>query len=750
MAWYQARPGKDQFKDTFPVYIVAAQGGGIYAAYHTAILLSRIQDFCPEFRNHLFAISSVSGGSLGAAVFASVTKVLAERPSYENEDSTRTAAPEWPCPPMERSTGHYFIRPNTGHHEQAARKILSSNFLAPLVAGTLFPDFIQRFLPWSVSAFDRARWLEFAFEDSWQQAESGWEDSQAEDRQQAEEDGSEETQTKDPNPFRKANPFHESILNLWTPYGSAPALLINTTETDSGRRLVISPFQIEEQSNNPEVLQFPLWNRNLHKAGSPCHGTDISLSTAVSLSARFPWLTPAGSLTSDCGEDDASLTSRVVDGGYFDNSGVDTALDVITQIREGLSRTGTSFNDGLKIDLHLIILSTGEFPKRSGYGLGDALEPIRGLLSTRVARTPIAIGRAKRQLDDFRGEEAVPEEKARMEHVHEARFRNPIFTLPLGWRLSSLSRDIIEMQSGRFWDCDPNLTYNQEEQEFSNADCIQMLIYHQLNDSLGEELKLIDLGVKWRKEHAEMHAGRRLDHEVFFRCYQEALKRAPIPPVGAIAVLREGRFYPRLQRRQKLALEQALRLWDSSPQFVDDRWLAFMLAVIEYETGALPYASDRSGGCMSDKCVLRLIKSQHWDTVYAPAPNGNRYFHRGLIRLRDAKNYQKVAEATGEPIYDNPDLLLLPEVSVRALVALMTNPSLSPGSTLDNFTTKDGFDVIRAFGGYYGNKNPAWKSQVKQWTADPSLDPGYGRLILQVRVSSNRSLECIERAKAPD
>ena len=482
-----------------------------------------------------------------------------------------------------------------------------------------------------MSAFDRARWLESAFEDSWQQAEDGWEPSQTEDP-----DGSERAQTKAPNPFRKANPFHESILNLWTPDGPAPALLINTTETDSGRRLVISPFQIEAQTKAAEVLQFPLWNRNLHKAGSPCHGTDISLSTAVSFSARFPWLTPAGSLTSDCGEDDASSTSRVVDGGYFDNSGVDTALDVITQIKEGLASTGAT-NDGLKVDIHLIILSTGEFPKRSGYGLGDALEPIRGLLSTRVARTPIAIGRAKRQLDDFRGEEAVPEEKARMEHVHEARFRNPIFTLPLGWRLSSLSRDIMEMQSGRFWDCDPNLTYNQEEQEFSNADCIQMLIYHQLNDSLGEELKLIDLGAKWRKEHAEMHASRRLDHEVFFRCYQEALKRAPILPVGAIAVLREVEPYPRLQRRQKLAIEQALRLWDSSPQFVDDRWLAFMLAVMEYETGALPYASDRFGGCMSDKCVRRLVQDRHWQGLYALAPNGNRYYNRGLTRTQGCK-----------------------------------------------------------------------------------------------------------------
>ena len=42
----------------------------------------------PEFRNHVFAISSVSGGSLGAAVFASVTKAL-----FEGDAAQRPAAP---------------------------------------------------------------------------------------------------------------------------------------------------------------------------------------------------------------------------------------------------------------------------------------------------------------------------------------------------------------------------------------------------------------------------------------------------------------------------------------------------------------------------------------------------------------------------------------------------------------------------------------------------------------------------------
>jgi hypothetical protein len=61
---------KSAAASTYPVFVVAAQGGGAYAAYNAAVFLARIQDLCPAFRHHLFAVSSVSGGSIGAATFA--------------------------------------------------------------------------------------------------------------------------------------------------------------------------------------------------------------------------------------------------------------------------------------------------------------------------------------------------------------------------------------------------------------------------------------------------------------------------------------------------------------------------------------------------------------------------------------------------------------------------------------------------------------------------------------------------------
>ena len=90
--------------------------------------------------------------------------------------------------------------------------MLGEDFLAPLVAGTLFPDFTQRFLPFAVPAFDRARWLERAFEA-----------------------GVVETGLAGPNPFE------QSLLKSWSAEGPAPALLINTTEPipGAGRGLAV-------------------------------------------------------------------------------------------------------------------------------------------------------------------------------------------------------------------------------------------------------------------------------------------------------------------------------------------------------------------------------------------------------------------------------------------------------------------------------------------------------------------------------
>jgi hypothetical protein len=704
--WYKARPNRDQYKATYPVYVVAAQGGGIYAAYHAATLLGRLQDRCPEFRNHLFAISSVSGGSLGAAVFASAVKALAAADPGSAKGSgpgERTAGQSsLPCPSMEHAGLDRALAQIPGPHEQAASRILASDFLSPLVAGTLFPDFTQRFLPFPVEGFDRARWLERAFERAW--SAGG---------------------------LAGPNPFEESVSRMWSGTGPAPALLINTTESDSGRRLVIAPFSL---GRHGEVLLFPLKiPRRLI-----CQDRDISLSTAVGLSARFPWLTPAGSLTTDCREFSKRRKSRLVDGGYLDNSGVETALDVIASIEDGLARNDGRVDgkDGPRIELHLIVLTTSEVPERAGYGLGDALEPIRALLSTREVRTPIAVSRAEGRLAALR---PAPDKVAerQLHRLHVARFHNPIYQMPLGWRISKASRDIIDLQNGRFWECDPSFEYHQRASDFSNADCIQMIVYHHLNETMADELRVVYLPERISRESFRV-AAERFPHKALMTCYSDALRSASR---GAGASGQQSAREPPagrgLQRRQGEAIDWLLKLWDGSPQFTDDRWLAYLLAVVDYDAGAIPF---RQGGCLSEKCALRHLQDAESGAdarLLAPEPNGNRYYGRGFVQLSLPENYRRVAEITHnyEPVYDHPDLLLSPSTSTRVLFAWMTDPRLSPDRTLDKFTTATGFDLERALGAHLGGAatgdSPAFRGALA------SVKPSYGRF-----------MACIAAAKA--
>src|SRR5205814_1339450 len=67
--WLKNRPDSGDYR-SYPVFFVATEGGGLRAAYYTSLVLSAIQDRCPAFAQHLFAISGVSGGSVGAGIFA--------------------------------------------------------------------------------------------------------------------------------------------------------------------------------------------------------------------------------------------------------------------------------------------------------------------------------------------------------------------------------------------------------------------------------------------------------------------------------------------------------------------------------------------------------------------------------------------------------------------------------------------------------------------------------------------------------
>src|SRR5262249_21123726 len=188
-----------------------------------------------------------------------------------------------------------------GPLERSVRRALTADFLAPLVAATLFSDFSQRFIPWPIASLDRARSLEYTLEST----------------------GAALMKSGTPAETVSANNgFERSFLDLWDANGSSPALLINTTDAGSGRRFVIAPFRFNTTSRLGPAVSYQFWDENLPDGEQ---ARDLRLSTAAFVSARFPWVTPAAT-TVDSRFDPKTL--KLVDGGYVDNSGVESALDL--------------------------------------------------------------------------------------------------------------------------------------------------------------------------------------------------------------------------------------------------------------------------------------------------------------------------------------------------------------------------------------------------------------------------------------
>jgi predicted acylesterase/phospholipase RssA len=407
--WLASRPDRAFFESRgqpYPIYIVAAQGGGIYAALHASLTLARMQDRCPAFAQHIFAISGVSGGSLGAALFNSLVKAKAKP----------VTTPD--C---------LFGEQPPGEYEKAVRKFLGRDFLSPLAAAGLYPDFLQRFIPYPIPQFDRARALEATFESAWAEL----------------------------MPKGTPNAFAESYLKHWDVEGIAPALVLNATRVETGNRVLIAPFKFNE-------------NASQHlKTINTLTRLDMPLSTAVGISARFPWVLPPASY-----QRGPETQYRFVDGGYFESSGLDTALDLVQVLEDTLATLPERGLPVPNVEINLILLTTDDIlqdpdPKKSEYaqivqqaldkprGFDEIGSPISTMLAARWQRGVVSMSRAMerfcpgcfRDRIDYRTYPGI-DGRARL-----IRLNFTDFSLTLGWQLSQISENIIAAHSGYAGSC---------------------------------------------------------------------------------------------------------------------------------------------------------------------------------------------------------------------------------------------------------------------------------------------------------
>lgn len=324
------------------VVIVAAEGGASRGALW---LLSAMRHLDKRtegaFGRRVFAVSAVSGGSLGAATYLAAQRGAPGDGGCGVDWGRVAAESEKRLEPL----------------DALGRR----DFLAPSVATYFLTDTLRRLLPVGAvlapfSPADRAVALEQAFERYWADAiPGGW-------------------------PGR-------GLLDVRPPgIGAAPHLLLNGTDAEAGRRLITSTFRFGSEVKDKEDAVVKATGDVLFADADDMLALvrrDVPLAAAVTNSARFPFISPAGRfLYADsphpapepergpapggvaaavwrpvadawgavrrwfcvgaerwAGSDWAGACDpgadlrQVVDGGYFENYGALTALELARKVR---------------------------------------------------------------------------------------------------------------------------------------------------------------------------------------------------------------------------------------------------------------------------------------------------------------------------------------------------------------------------------------------------------------------------------
>lgn len=392
----------DPFRISGPV-LIAAEGGGIRAAYwsalalHTLDLLSR-----GELRRRTTLASGVSGGSLGLGTFA----LTGDAPSLQGTCTAPLEIVADSAPARALLLGHCF---------------LAEDFLGPVMLRMLWFDSMRLFVPiplWT----DRGEALEDGWSRQWQRL-SGRLD------------------------------FDGPLSALSR---GRTTWVLNSTHVQTGQRIIQSAPWIPDLPNlAPAALD-----------GRAAVGLEIQLKQAVHNSARFSYVSPAGAVV----HDDAVL--QLVDGGYFENSGLSIVNDWLIYDRRPGARRGASeatanpfavqaskqrlatthrvegISERAQAAQPLVLLLTNDpavapaspetCPRTSEHSRPKAqhelLAPIASLLQVRSARGTYARDQTRRLVGDA--------------NFFQLAIQESEISVPLGW---ALSRASIEEMQRQLW-----------------------------------------------------------------------------------------------------------------------------------------------------------------------------------------------------------------------------------------------------------------------------------------------------------
>jgi hypothetical protein len=292
--------------------VIAAAGGASRAAFFMATIVGYFMQEAVshgldpnEVRDRLFAISSVSGGSVGAVM---VTAALDARTDSKNHPCAGAPVAQW-----------WGVSVN--NWRDCFEALTSGDFLTADFFGFAFNDMLP-FGRWR----DRAAVLEDAWAERYQNVTTGTDQRT--------------TRSKCKGldcPFLTLRPRPDHWI---------PLLVLNGTSEATGGRIVTTALAstyspathcpaADDISNCPLFVEadrfHDLLDNDVESDGwfgwigaferwllSGPRADDIRLSTAAHNSARFPIISPPGTVRSNKQQ---AIVDRIVDGGYFENYG---------------------------------------------------------------------------------------------------------------------------------------------------------------------------------------------------------------------------------------------------------------------------------------------------------------------------------------------------------------------------------------------------------------------------------------------
>ncbi len=260
-----------------PLFVVAADGGGIRAGVWTMTVLRQLEDDIPKFPDHVRLITGASGGMLGAGFYVASLREEPEGHHYLEKELNRDCLVQW--------TG----RDGLG---LLVRQLVFGDLFSP---PALFPK------------SHRGHALELA----WQANTRPW-----------------SGRARPPHTYDGVLSTAFVDLKSGEDEGWRPSLVVSPMIIEDGRRLLISNLSLEKLTRIPlptptpiSVLQAVEFFRMFPDASK------LRLSSAIHMNAAFPYVSPPVELP--------TVPARhVLDAGFYDEHGVDLATTWLWLHRE--------------------------------------------------------------------------------------------------------------------------------------------------------------------------------------------------------------------------------------------------------------------------------------------------------------------------------------------------------------------------------------------------------------------------------